>query len=488
MASVDACSSTPSYYRSIGVDTNIQAHQTSRTKWFVIGSFAAVGVAAILFTGPSSNAFLPISSHQALSTSRPLATRSLAVRQLTRQYSHRATIVHARDTQIEDKPEGFVAQTVVISVPQAGLWAALSAVAVTFAYAVQQRFAKQRPMPGPLLACAAATTLHGGWAGSAQALALDPSAMKPMDAIPPLEKKNLAPQLTDGNNMNSVDAPSLTNSNVIPDSSAQDSATQVAAQKTNAASESAKQVNIQAGGGEEEFDIGEVKDVTEVSEMVEEVEELIEESGLADIAETLLEGLEDIEDIDPTVIALSVAPLIAYSVGLGVQELKEEIAELSEDANLELEDFSDFDQHVNIEVLESGNGTCYPKIGDAIEVHYIGSLGQFGATEFESSYSLSPGPANMVLGGRKLPRGCEAALMKMSEGERCLVRVQPEWGFGKEGRKGIVPPDSTLLYFIELVSVSSDRNTPNGSGQPSTSPSLLPPPLVPIGSGAPQSK
>ncbi len=100
------------------------------------------------------------------------------------------------------------------------------------------------------------------------------------------------------------------------------------------------------------------------------------------------------------------------------------------------------------EVLkESGSGET-PDPRDAVRVHYAGTL--LDGTFVESS--LAHGEAVRVNMGVAL-RGWQEALKRMKEGEKWRLFVPPELAYGEKGLRDKVPPQSTLIYELQLVEV-----------------------------------
>jgi len=61
-----------------------------------------------------------------------------------------------------------------------------------------------------------------------------------------------------------------------------------------------------------------------------------------------------------------------------------------------------------------------------------------------------------TLRAEQLPEGLEQAVMKMKVGERAEIVIQPQYAFGAEASKqpqAVVPPQSTVVYTLELVDV-----------------------------------
>ncbi len=100
------------------------------------------------------------------------------------------------------------------------------------------------------------------------------------------------------------------------------------------------------------------------------------------------------------------------------------------------------------EVLEESSSGATPDPKDAVRVHYAGTL--LDGTFVESS--LAHGEAVRVNLGVAL-KGWQQALVRMKEGEKWRLFVPPELAYGEKGLRDKVPPQSTLIYELELVEV-----------------------------------
>ncbi|WP_370202618.1 FKBP-type peptidyl-prolyl cis-trans isomerase [Alloalcanivorax venustensis] len=100
------------------------------------------------------------------------------------------------------------------------------------------------------------------------------------------------------------------------------------------------------------------------------------------------------------------------------------------------------------EVLQASSGGDSPGPGDAVRVHYSGTL--LDGSFVESS--LAYGEAVRVNLGVAMP-GWQQALMRMKEGEKWRIFLPPDLAYGERGRGDEVPPQSTLIYELELVEV-----------------------------------
>lgn len=97
-------------------------------------------------------------------------------------------------------------------------------------------------------------------------------------------------------------------------------------------------------------------------------------------------------------------------------------------------------------VLAEGSGKM-PKVTDSVTVHYRGTL--TNGDEFDSSHKRGQ-PATFQVG--KVIRGWTEALQLMKEGSKWELFIPPQLAYGDRGT-GSIPPNSTLIFEVELISV-----------------------------------
>jgi FKBP-type peptidyl-prolyl cis-trans isomerase len=104
--------------------------------------------------------------------------------------------------------------------------------------------------------------------------------------------------------------------------------------------------------------------------------------------------------------------------------------------------------------IKEGNGKK-PKDGQKVKILFRGTLPD--GTVFESNMDVTP--AKLVVGEDMIP-GWTEGLKLMSEGEKAYLWIPSKLAYGKKGFKDpdndkvyIIPPDTDLLFEIELVSV-----------------------------------
>ena len=101
--------------------------------------------------------------------------------------------------------------------------------------------------------------------------------------------------------------------------------------------------------------------------------------------------------------------------------------------------------------LKEGSGPV-PQKGQTVEVNYRGVTESNPGKEFDSSYKYGK-PAEFQVGVGRLIKAWDEALLTMKVGEKRKLIVPPELGYGKAGNGPDIPPNSTLIFEVELVGI-----------------------------------
>jgi len=102
-------------------------------------------------------------------------------------------------------------------------------------------------------------------------------------------------------------------------------------------------------------------------------------------------------------------------------------------------------------VIKAGTGKK-PKLNETVTVNYRGTL--IDGTEFDSSYRRGQ-PATFPVSG-VIP-GWTEALPLMQEGAKWQLFVPPNLAYGERGAGGLIGPNATLIFEIELISVQENK-------------------------------
>ena len=98
--------------------------------------------------------------------------------------------------------------------------------------------------------------------------------------------------------------------------------------------------------------------------------------------------------------------------------------------------------------VRDGKGAS-PTAADTVQVHYRGTL--LDGTEFDSSYKRNE-PATFPLG--RVIRCWTEGVQRMKVGGKAELVCPPELAYGARGAGGIIPPNATLRFEIELLAIS----------------------------------
>jgi FKBP-type peptidyl-prolyl cis-trans isomerase FkpA len=104
---------------------------------------------------------------------------------------------------------------------------------------------------------------------------------------------------------------------------------------------------------------------------------------------------------------------------------------------------------LKIEKLTEGKGAAARK-GETVTVHYTGWFTDGG--KFDSSVDRNE-PFAFVLGAGQVIAGWDQGVATMKVGDKVKLTIPPELAYGRAGYPGAIPPNSTLIFEVELLGV-----------------------------------
>jgi FKBP-type peptidyl-prolyl cis-trans isomerase FkpA len=101
------------------------------------------------------------------------------------------------------------------------------------------------------------------------------------------------------------------------------------------------------------------------------------------------------------------------------------------------------------EDLVVGSGPA-AKVGDTVSVHYTGTL--TNGQQFDSSLDRGQ-PFTFTIGVSSVIQGWHDGLVGMQPGGVRKLTIPPELAYGAQGAGGVIPPNATLIFEIELLEI-----------------------------------
>jgi peptidylprolyl isomerase len=108
-----------------------------------------------------------------------------------------------------------------------------------------------------------------------------------------------------------------------------------------------------------------------------------------------------------------------------------------------------------LRIIDSQIGTgATPRTGQTCAMHYTGWLYQNGAKGQKFDSSLDRGrPFEFPIGKGQVIPGWDEGVASMKVGGKRTLIIPPELGYGARGAGGVIPPNATLIFEVELLGV-----------------------------------
>jgi len=111
--------------------------------------------------------------------------------------------------------------------------------------------------------------------------------------------------------------------------------------------------------------------------------------------------------------------------------------------------FEKTDSGLHYKIIQKGNGAKAEK-GKTVSVHYKGQLAN--GTVFDSSYKRNQ-PIDFTLGVGQVISGWDEGISLLNVGDKARFVIPAHLGYGANGAGGVIPPNATLIFDVELMNV-----------------------------------
>ena len=100
-------------------------------------------------------------------------------------------------------------------------------------------------------------------------------------------------------------------------------------------------------------------------------------------------------------------------------------------------------------IIKKGTG-AKAEAGKTVSVHYTGKLSN--GTKFDSSYDRNQ-PIEFELGRGRVIKGWDEGISLLNVGSKATFIIPPDLAYGARGAGGVIPPNATLIFDVELVDI-----------------------------------
>ena len=113
-------------------------------------------------------------------------------------------------------------------------------------------------------------------------------------------------------------------------------------------------------------------------------------------------------------------------------------------------EFSTTTSGLQFQDIKIGNGEEAQK-GDLVTVHYTGTFED--GNKFDSSVDRNK-PFEFALGDGMVIKGWDEGIQGMRVGGTRILKIPPDLAYGPDGYAGVIPPNATLIFEVELIDVN----------------------------------
>ncbi len=172
-----------------------------------------------------------------------------------------------------------------------------------------------------------------------------------------------------------------------------------------------------------------------------------------DVVDTVAQGdvIESLEIVKVGDVAESFNAIEAFRKFEGSREKR--VAAEREAKKAELDKisagFEETASGLRYQVIQKGEGKKAEK-GNTVSVHYKGQLAD--GTVFDSSYKRNA-PLDFQVGVGQVIAGWDEGICLLNVGDKARLVIPSDLGYGSAGAGGVIPPDATLVFDVELMDV-----------------------------------
>ncbi|KAF8627293.1 hypothetical protein AX17_006338 [Amanita inopinata Kibby_2008] len=106
---------------------------------------------------------------------------------------------------------------------------------------------------------------------------------------------------------------------------------------------------------------------------------------------------------------------------------------------------------ITIETIRPGDGRTFPKRGDMVKIHYVGTF--LNGEKFDSSRDRGE-PFETAIGVGSVIKGWDEGVVQLSLGQKANLTLTPDYAYGSRGFPPLIPPNSTLKFEVELMKIN----------------------------------